>query len=57
MTSGSYADHEGQDHLLARVRPYSVSLTWRDSLLTSTGGRRALSLGCPLEAFGHDHLC
>ena len=26
MTSGSYADHEGQDHLLARVRPYSVRL-------------------------------
>ena len=25
MTSGSYADHEGPDYLLARVRPNSVS--------------------------------
>jgi len=24
MTSGSYADHEGPDYLLARVRPNSV---------------------------------
>jgi hypothetical protein len=27
MTSGSYADHEGPDYLLARVRPNSVSLS------------------------------
>jgi hypothetical protein len=35
----------------------SVSLTWRDRWWTSTGVIRGLSLGCPLEAFGHDYLC
>jgi len=32
MTSGSYADHEGPDYLLARVRPNSVRLGFVDHI-------------------------